>query len=216
VCDRVLFLKGGLVARAETILSSDGHVMVIRLVPGSFDASAVEQIAGSTPSDNTIIVSAATERDVAAIVRRLINSGADIVEVRRQTSDLESLFLRSEMNTDVVVETVRRHLTSAGYIAYGVLIALTGLLAATFNKPASMWPALVTVLSIITGAAVIGPESSTATLQLIVSRPIRRSVYLISRVTGVLLSVAFAAMVGGASEAIGRLLIGSHEVPGSC
>jgi ABC-type transport system involved in multi-copper enzyme maturation permease subunit len=117
------------------------------------------------------------------------------------------------MNTDVVVETVRRHLTSAGYIAYCVLIALTGILAATFNKPASMWPALVTVLSIITGAAVIGPEFSTATLQLIVSRPIRRSVYLISRVTGVLLSVAFAAMVGGTSETIGRLLIGSHEVP---
>jgi ABC-2 type transport system ATP-binding protein len=92
VCDRVLFLKGGLLARAETILNADGYVMAIRLVPGSFDPSAVEKIAGSTPSDNTVIVSAATERAVAAIVRRLINSGADIVEVRPQTSDLESLF----------------------------------------------------------------------------------------------------------------------------
>jgi ABC-type transport system involved in multi-copper enzyme maturation permease subunit len=119
------------------------------------------------------------------------------------------------MNRDVVVETVRRHLTSVGYVSYGVLIALTGVLAATFNKPASMWPALVALLSIITGAAVIGPEFSTATLQLIVSRPIRRSVYLLSRVTGVLLSVAFAAIIGVTSEAVTRLLSGSGEVPWS-
>jgi ABC-type transport system involved in multi-copper enzyme maturation permease subunit len=119
------------------------------------------------------------------------------------------------MNRDVVVETVRRHLTSAGYISYCVLLALTGLLAATFHKPATMWPALVTILAIITGAAVIGPEFSTATLQLIVSRPIRRSAYLLSRVTGVLLSVAFAAAVGGTSEALTRLLGASHDVPWS-
>lgn len=90
VCDRVLFLQGGLVAKAETIRNIDGYV--IRLIPGSFDASAVAQITGSTPSDDTVIVSVATEGAVADIVRRLINSGADIVEVRRQTSDLESLF----------------------------------------------------------------------------------------------------------------------------
>ena len=119
------------------------------------------------------------------------------------------------MNTDVVVETVRRHLTSAGYISYCVLIALTGILAATFHKPAHLWPMLVTVLAIITGAAVIGPEFSTATLQLIVSRPIPRPVYLLSRVTGVLLSVAFAAVVGGTSEAFSRLVSGSHDVPWS-
>jgi ABC-type transport system involved in multi-copper enzyme maturation permease subunit len=119
------------------------------------------------------------------------------------------------MNADVVVETVRRHLASAGYVSYCVLIALAGMLAATFQKPATMWPALVTILAIITGAAIIGPEFSTATLQLIVSRPIRRSVYLLSRVTGVLLSVAFAAVVGGISEALTRLLIGSHDVPWS-
>jgi ABC-2 type transport system ATP-binding protein len=92
VCDRVLFLQGGLIADAETLHSASGVVVAIRLLPGSYDPSAVAQITGSTPSDDTVIVSAATERAVAAVVRRLIESGADVVEVRRQTSDLESLF----------------------------------------------------------------------------------------------------------------------------
>jgi ABC-2 type transport system ATP-binding protein len=92
VCDRVLFLKGGLIATIETLRGLEGYVVEIRMVAGSFDASTVEQIAGSAPIEDTVIVPAATERDVAAIIRRLVNSGADIVEVRRQTSDLESLF----------------------------------------------------------------------------------------------------------------------------
>ncbi len=117
------------------------------------------------------------------------------------------------MNAAVVVETMRRHFTSIGFITYLILIAMTGLFVATFNTPASIWPALVTILSIITGAAIIGPEFSTARLQLIVSRPIRRSVYLLSRVTGVLASVAVAASVGITSEIVARLLLRSAAVP---
>src|SRR5258708_18253741 len=90
---------------------------------------------------------------------------------------------------------------------------MTVLFVATFTTAASIWPALVTILSIITGAAVIGPEFSTALLQLIVSRPIRSSVYLLSRVTGVLASVAVAATVGVTSEIVARLLLGSAAVP---
>src|SRR5258708_13185341 len=90
---------------------------------------------------------------------------------------------------------------------------MTVLFVATFTTAASIWPALVTILSIITGAAIIGPEFSTALLQLIVSRPIRRSVYLLSRVTGVLASVAVAATVGVASEIVARLLLGSAAAP---
>lgn len=117
------------------------------------------------------------------------------------------------MNAAVVAETMRRHFTSIGFITYLILIAMTGLFVATFNTPASIWPTLVTVLSIITGAAIIGPEFSTALLQLIVSRPIRRSVYLLSRVIGVLASVAVAATVGVTAEIVARLLLGSTAVP---
>lgn len=117
------------------------------------------------------------------------------------------------MNAAVIAETMRRHFTSIGFITYLILIAMTGLFVATFNTPASIWPALVAILSIITGAAIIGPEFSTALLQLIVSRPIRRSVYLLSRATGVLASVGIAATVGVSSEIVARVLLGSAPVP---
>jgi ABC-2 type transport system ATP-binding protein len=92
VCDRVLFLHGGLVARAETLRNADRCVMAIRLLAGSFDATTVERIAGAEPIGDIVIVSSETERGVARIVRQLIASGADIVEIRPQTADLESIF----------------------------------------------------------------------------------------------------------------------------
>ena len=98
---------------------------------------------------------------------------------------------------------------SAGYIAFLILIATVGLFAASFNKPASMWPALVALLAIITGSALIGPEFSTGTLQLIVTKPIRRSVYLISRVAGVFAVVCVAAAVGLCAESVARVAYGA-------
>jgi ABC-type transport system involved in multi-copper enzyme maturation permease subunit len=92
-------------------------------------------------------------------------------------------------------------------------VALTGILAATFNTPGSLWPALVHLMAIITGAALIGPEFSTSTLQLIVSKPIRRSVYLVSRVTGVFASVTLAAIVGLGAEIATRFLLRGGDVP---
>ena len=117
------------------------------------------------------------------------------------------------MNVTVIMETVRRHLSSPGYIAFLMLLALVGLLASGFAAPASMWPSLVAMLAIITGSAIIGPEFSTGALQLIVSKPIRRSVYLLSRVSGVFVSVALAAAVGFAAEFAGRLLRSDGALP---
>lgn len=117
------------------------------------------------------------------------------------------------MTTVVIAETVRRHLRSLGYIVFVLLLAMVGIFVATFNTPGAIWPWLVTVLSIITGSAVIGPEFSTGTLQLIVSRPIRRSWYVLSRAAGVFLSVSLAAIVGFASECVARFVIGRAIVP---
>jgi ABC-type transport system involved in multi-copper enzyme maturation permease subunit len=108
---------------------------------------------------------------------------------------------------------VRRHFTSAGYIVFLALMAMVGLFAATFNRPASMWPTLVTLLAIITGSALIGPEFSTGTLQLIVTKPIRRRVYLLSRVAGVFAAVCVAALVGLSSESLARLASGAEAMP---
>jgi len=117
------------------------------------------------------------------------------------------------MNGTVVAETMRRHLSSVGYIAFLILLGLIGFFASGFATPGSMWPSLVALLAIITGSAIIGPEFSTGALQLIVSKPIRRAVYLLSRVAGVFACVAIAAVVGLGAEAAGRLLRGDAAMP---
>lgn len=104
---------------------------------------------------------------------------------------------------------------SIGYVALLVFIALVGIFVSSFNTAGAMWPSLVTLLAIITGSALIGPEFSTGALQLIVSKPIRRSAYLVSRVAGVVVCVALAALAGGCAEMFGRLLFGNREVPWS-
>jgi ABC-2 type transport system ATP-binding protein len=92
VCDRVLLLRGGRINRMETLRQTGRTVMAIRLLRGSFDREAVERITGGRLDDDTIIVSRESEAEIAAIVRELVVSGADLVEVRPHTTDLESIF----------------------------------------------------------------------------------------------------------------------------
>jgi ABC-type transport system involved in multi-copper enzyme maturation permease subunit len=75
-----------------------------------------------------------------------------------------------------------------------------------FNRPASGWPSLITLLALITGAGAIGPEFSSGTLQLILVKPLTRATYLLSRVAGIVLSVWIAAAVCAVFEMAGRAL----------
>ena len=117
------------------------------------------------------------------------------------------------MNGTVIAETVRRHVTNVFYIAFILLLVMIGFGVASFNTPGAVWPSLIGLLAIITGAGLIGPEFSSGTLQLIVSRPLRRSTYLLSRVAGVVIIVAVAATLAFLSESATRLLRGSNLVP---
>ncbi len=117
------------------------------------------------------------------------------------------------MNAAVVAETIRRHVSHPGYILYLVFLALVGLLVSSFAIPGTLWPPLVTLLAIVTGAAAVGPEFSSGTLQLIVSKPVRRSVYLISRVAGVFTVVVLAAAAAVIAEGGARLLLHRAPVP---
>jgi len=92
VCDRVVFLSAGVIARAETLRHAGRVVVAIRLLPGSFDPAIVERIAGSPARENTVIATLETENDVAEVVRELAASGAGVVEVRAHTADLEGIF----------------------------------------------------------------------------------------------------------------------------
>jgi hypothetical protein len=111
----------------------------------------------------------------------------------------------------VVRETIRRHVTNVGYLAYVAFLAIVGVGVAQFGPPGSAWPTLVGLLAIITGCGVIGPEFSSGTLQLILVKPIDRSTYLLSRVAGVVGVVGLAAIVACVGEAGGRVARG--EVP---
>ncbi len=92
VCDRVLFLSGGVIARHETLRHVDHIVVAVTLLAGSFDPDAVEQIAGVAPKENVLIADVATENDIATLVRKLVESGAGVIDVRRHTADLEGIF----------------------------------------------------------------------------------------------------------------------------
>lgn len=117
------------------------------------------------------------------------------------------------MNRVVILETVRRHVTNGAFIAFVILLAIVALGASTFDRPASMWPSLITLLTLITGCGVIGPEFSSGTLQLILVKPVNRAAYLLSRVTGVLLSVWGAAILAALCELLGRAVWGQGNVP---
>ncbi|MGZ5449694.1 MAG: ABC transporter ATP-binding protein [Thermoanaerobaculia bacterium] len=91
VCDRVLFLHRGVIERSETLRHADRIVVAVTLLPG-FDAAEVERIAGAAPRENVVIVSVETESDIAELVRELVEAGAGVIDVRRHTTDLESIF----------------------------------------------------------------------------------------------------------------------------
>lgn len=112
------------------------------------------------------------------------------------------------MNRVVIAETLRRHVTSAGYLVYVALLAIAAFGVSVFDRPASVWPSLVALLSLIAGAGAIGPEFSSGTLQLILVKPVNRAVYLLSRVAGISLAVWVAAIVPALCELAGRALWG--------
>ncbi|HYK02541.1 MAG TPA: ABC transporter ATP-binding protein [Thermoanaerobaculia bacterium] len=92
VCDRVLFLSGGVIARRET-LRHVGHIVIaVTLLPGTFEPADVERIAGVAPNGNVVIVDVNDESEIAALVKALVDGGAGVIDVRRHTADLESIF----------------------------------------------------------------------------------------------------------------------------
>lgn len=110
------------------------------------------------------------------------------------------------MSSVVMLESLRRHVTNGAFITYGLLVAIIALGVSRFNAPGAAWPSMIWLLAVIAGAGIIGPEFSSGTLQLILVKPINRSVYLLSRVAGVAASVSIVVVVAALCEAAGRAL----------
>jgi len=92
VCDRVVFLHRGVIQHAETLRHTDRIIVAVTLLPGSFDVATVERITGVAAQENVVIVTVETQEAIAALVRDLVAGNVGIVDVRRHTADLESIF----------------------------------------------------------------------------------------------------------------------------
>jgi ABC-2 type transport system ATP-binding protein len=92
VCDRVLFLSGGVIALDEKLKDVDRITVAVTLLAGSYDAAVVAAAAGAAPVSDVVVATVRDEAEVAALVARMVGAGAGVVDVRRRTTDLESIF----------------------------------------------------------------------------------------------------------------------------
>jgi len=86
VCDRVVFLNKGVIALDELLRDATKIVIAITLLPGSFDPAAINAV------DNVVTATVASEDEIAQLVARVVGTGAGVIDVRRRTTDLESIF----------------------------------------------------------------------------------------------------------------------------
>jgi ABC-2 type transport system ATP-binding protein len=92
VCDRVLFLKDGVIARDEALREITTITIVVTLLAGSYDVATVAAATGVLPKNDVITTNVAAEGDIAQLVSRIVGTGAGVIDVRRRTADLESIF----------------------------------------------------------------------------------------------------------------------------
>ena len=113
------------------------------------------------------------------------------------------------MSLVVIAETLRRHFAHLGYIAALLFLIVVVVTTSAIGAPSQAPYEMITLFTLITGCQLIGPEFSKGTLQLILSKPVGRSSYLVSRVAGVVLAVWVAVIVIFTSDIAGHLIMGT-------
>jgi ABC-type transport system involved in multi-copper enzyme maturation permease subunit len=113
------------------------------------------------------------------------------------------------MSFVVIAETLRRHFAHLGYIAALLILIVIVATMTAVGAPSQAPYEMISLFTLIAGCQLIGPEFSKGTLQLILSKPVGRSTYLVSRVLGVVLAIWVAILVVFASDIIGRLVVGT-------
>lgn len=113
------------------------------------------------------------------------------------------------MSFVIIAETLRRHFAHLGYIAALLALIVIVVTMAAVGAPSQAPYEMISLFTLIAGCQLIGPEFSKGTLQLILSKPVGRSTYLVSRVLGVILAIWVAVIVIFASDTIGRLIAGT-------
>lgn len=113
------------------------------------------------------------------------------------------------MSIVVIAETLRRHFAHLGYISALLILIVIVVMMAAIGAPSQAPYEIIGLFALIAGCQLVGPEFSSGTLQLILSKPIGRSTYLLSRAAGVVLAIWIAIVVMFASDVVGRLIAGS-------
>lgn len=117
------------------------------------------------------------------------------------------------MSLVVIAETVRRHFVSVAFVGYAAIVAFIAFMLAWFEGPAGGWHSFAGLLILVAGAQLIGPEFSSGTLQLVLAKPINRSVYLLSRYAGVIAAIWIFLALGFAFELVGRVTRAKTSIP---
>lgn len=115
------------------------------------------------------------------------------------------------MSATVIMETLRRHFAHIAYVGAVLLILLISTTMAAIDAPSGGSMEMMRLFIVIAGCQLIGPEFSSGTLQLILSKPIHRARYLTSRVAGVVLALWIAIALVYSADIIARA-IGGHEI----
>lgn len=115
------------------------------------------------------------------------------------------------MSATVILETLRRHFAHIAYVAAALMLLLIGTTMAAVDGPPGATMEMMRLFVIIAGCQIIGPEFSSGTLQLILSKPIHRARYLLSRVAGVVIAMWIVIALAYSADVIARA-IGGHKI----
>ena len=94
VCDRVLFIKEGRLLRTHEVRAGGRRAEVRLANAAQVSARLAEKIPGGALEGDRFRVPVASEDVVPALVRELVASGAEILEVRLGGAELEQLYLQ--------------------------------------------------------------------------------------------------------------------------
>ena len=94
VCDRVLFLKGGRLLRTHEMKAAGRRVDIRLANPAQVRERLAQKLPDGALEGSRFRVSIASEDVVPALVRQLVEAGAEIVEITLGGAELEELYLQ--------------------------------------------------------------------------------------------------------------------------
>ena len=95
VCDRVLFIKGGKLLRTHEVHAQGGRRAEVRLANGSqVRERLLQKLPDGVLEQGRFLIPVASEDVVPALVRQLVEAGAEILEVSLGGAELEELYVQ--------------------------------------------------------------------------------------------------------------------------